>query len=61
MLFTWSTSRVFLPYQQKLSNLLLYIGKMESDKPIIEAVLFGVPVCQGCVAKLKKGGKIVRY
>ena len=61
MLFIWSTSRTFVPYQQKLSNLLSYTQKIEPKTTVLEAVSYGVPVCFGCFDKLKKGGKIVKY
>jgi hypothetical protein len=61
MLFVWSTSRNFVEYKEKLSNLLSHVQNTQPSKIIIEAVNFGLPVCFDCLEKIKKGGKIVGY
>jgi hypothetical protein len=61
MLFIWTTSRVFLPYQKKLSELLSHIQKTKPENAVLEAVAVGLPVCFECFDKIRHGGRIVGY
>jgi len=61
MLFIWTTSRPFIPYKEKLSKLLAHTQKIKPEKEVLEAVEFGLVVCQECFDKLKHGGCIYAY
>lgn len=66
MIFMWSSSRAFVPYRDKLLNLLTHLNHAKLHNPTAkkeadQAISFGLPICFDCIEKFNKGGRIIAY